>query len=222
MPVIKQCVYCGKEYKTKPSHATKRKYCSYECRNKGYVKKKAFIDCVVCKKQFEVYDNKWRKDAKYCSQQCKGKDQSNEKHWNYKGPGNRLIDNPEHVSEMRRKLVQNSAKVKNTLRRGKMKRERNMVIEHHFTEWIELLKKHDNICFYCGVRMTKIPGKKQRTRDHIIPISKGGTDKIENIVPACRSCNSRKGKLTLDEFLEKTGKVKTDIKASSLELEKYK
>ncbi|MFF2754809.1 HNH endonuclease [Psychrobacillus sp. NPDC058041] len=29
------------------------------------------------------------------------------------------------------------------------------------------------------------------------------TDKLENIVPACRSCNSKKGTLTLDEFLEK-------------------
>lgn len=181
------------------------------------MKERAFISCVVCKKQFEVYSNKWRKDAKYFSQQCKGKDQSNEKHWNYKGPGNRLVDDPEHLRERRRNLVINSEKVKDCLRRGKMKRERNLIVEHHFTEWIDLLKKHDNMCFYCGVKMTKTPGIKQRTRDHIVPICKGGSDKIENIVPACRSCNSKKGKLTLDEVLEKTGKVKTDNKASSLE-----
>ena len=116
--------------------------------------------CIVCHTEFKVHNNKWRKDAKYCSQQCKGKDHSKEKHLNYKGPGNRLQDDPEHVRERRRNLVLNSENVKNTIRRGKMKRERNLLIEHHFTEWIELLKKHDNRCFYCGVRMTKTPGKK--------------------------------------------------------------
>lgn len=211
MPVIKKCNYCEKEFKTRPSHASKRKHCSYDCRNKGQMKDRALKVCIVCKIEFEVYDNKWRKDAKYCSQQCKGKDHSNDKHWNYKGPGNRLEDDPAHAKARRRNLYLTSDKIKNNIRKGKMKRERNLVVEHSFTEWIELLKKHDNICNYCGVRMTKTPGKKQRTRDHIIPISKGGTDKIENIVPACRSCNSRKGKLTLDKFLEKIEKVKTKI-----------
>ncbi|QFF98863.1 hypothetical protein PB01_08470 [Psychrobacillus glaciei] len=95
----------------------------------------------MCQNEFKIHNNKWRKNAKYCSQKCKGNDQSNENHWNYNGPGNRLKDDPDHVSEMRRKLVRNSAKVKNTIRRGKMKRERNMVVEHYFTEWIELPKK---------------------------------------------------------------------------------
>ncbi|WP_053589665.1 HNH endonuclease [Bacillus sp. FJAT-22090] len=211
MPVIKKCVYCGKEYKTRPSRAEKRRYCSNKCQGKA-ITNLVIKKCIVCQTEFKVHNNKWRKDAKYCSQQCKGKDQSNEKHWNYKGPGNRLEDDPAHMKARRRNLYLTSEKLKNNIRKGKMKRERNLIVEHHFNEWTELLKKHDNICFYCGVRMTKTPGIKQRTRDHMIPISKGGSDKIENIVPACRSCNSKKGKLTFDEFLEKIGKVKPIIK----------
>lgn len=53
-------------------------------------------------------------------------------------------------------------------------------------EWLALQQRYDFKCFYCG-RESKL------TKDHIIPISKGGEDTIENIVPACWSCNRRKG-----------------------------
>lgn len=209
MPVIKKCVYCGNEYKTKPSHAGRRTYCSKKCQGLD-ITTLINRNCVVCKKSFTSHNNPTRKNAKYCSQQCKGIHVSGEKHWNYKGPGNRLEDDPAHMKARRRNLYLTSEKLKNNIRKGKMKRERNLVVGHNYFEWIELLKKHDNLCFYCGIRMTKTPGKKQRTRDHIIPISCGGSDKIDNIVPACRSCNSRKGKMKLDKFLEKLDEVRNN------------
>jgi 5-methylcytosine-specific restriction endonuclease McrA len=39
-------------------------------------------------------------------------------------------------------------------------------------------------CVYCGDRAT--------TADHVRPLSSGGRHVIENLVPACRSCNSSK------------------------------
>jgi len=56
-------------------------------------------------------------------------------------------------------------------------------------EWFDILEKYNYRCVHCGVEFDceNLP-----TRDHIIPISKGGNNIKENIVPACRSCNSKK------------------------------
>ena len=40
-------------------------------------------------------------------------------------------------------------------------------------------------------------------KDHFIPVARGGTDNIKNIVALCGPCNMRKGKKTWDEFMER-------------------
>jgi len=60
-------------------------------------------------------------------------------------------------------------------------------------DWQEILIRHGGLCTYCG-----IGGK--MTKDHAIPISRGGTDNARNIVPACGPCNSTKRNKTPEEF----------------------
>lgn len=43
-------------------------------------------------------------------------------------------------------------------------------------------------CFYCGTDITV-----GATEDHFIPLSKGGSNHIDNIRAACRPCNVKKG-----------------------------
>ena len=56
-------------------------------------------------------------------------------------------------------------------------------------EWKDILIKFDFKCVYCGCSFNK---NNPPTKDHRIPISKGGQNIKENVVPACKSCNSKK------------------------------
>lgn len=61
--------------------------------------------------------------------------------------------------------------------------------------WLSIIKSYGGKCAYCGCAPECL------TRDHIIPLSKGGADTPSNVAPACRSCNSKKRDLTVVEFM---------------------
>ena len=85
------------------------------------------------------------------------------------------------------RIYESAAAQKKACRRRRDLRLRNARCEiaHTEAEWRTLLSRHDGRCAHCGTA-------EDITRDHIIPISKGGTDDIGNIQPLCRPCNSRK------------------------------
>ena len=100
-------------------------------------------------------------------------------------------NNPERRKEHKRRYNQTetgkaTAQRANTRRRANLQKITNTLTAH---EWENILEKYNYICAYCGVEFDceNLP-----TRDHIIPISKGGNNTKENIIPACRSCNSKK------------------------------
>ncbi|MCP5152029.1 MAG: HNH endonuclease [Ectothiorhodospiraceae bacterium] len=53
----------------------------------------------------------------------------------------------------------------------------------------ELYRRDDHMCMYCGEKMVE----SLLTRDHVLPLSRGGTDTWSNVVTACRPCNHAKG-----------------------------
>lgn len=66
----------------------------------------------------------------------------------------------------------------------------------------KLAAAQDNKCYYCGT-LTTLEQRKinSATIEHLIPRSLGGTNRIENLVMCCASCNSLRGNLPIEDFI---------------------
>lgn len=55
-------------------------------------------------------------------------------------------------------------------------------------------------CQYCGRAAAELKPRESLTRDHLIPLSRGGTNDWTNVVTACSPCNTRKGNRLPEEL----------------------
>lgn len=77
-----------------------------------------------------------------------------------------------------------------TQQRRKIRKTKNGEYKISPKEWNKI---YSSSCVYCG-------SKKRISVDHVIPISRGGTHGIGNLVSACLSCNTSKGAKTITEW----------------------
>lgn len=103
-------------------------------------------------------------------------------------------EHPEKVAEYAR-LHKQRYPEKNR-ERARIRRARKAGAEgsHAHEEFIILCELVGWKCLYCGKPHTDFP----LTEDHIVPISRGGSDDISNIQPLCQHCNSVKGIKDID------------------------
>lgn len=75
---------------------------------------------------------------------------------------------------------------------------------HTEAEWRAKTAAAGHRCNYCLATLT--PATVQR--DHIIPITRGGSDAIHNLAPSCEPCNKAKGSMTAEEFFRTLAEVR--------------
>jgi 5-methylcytosine-specific restriction endonuclease McrA len=101
----------------------------------------------------------------------------------------RTKDSPERITQRRNAnyRYQQTEKYRAKRYREYAARKSAIVPSMPFTadDWKETVDRFQGRCCYCQQA-------KPLTLDHFIPVSKGGMHIKSNIVPACRSCNSRK------------------------------
>ena len=121
----------------------------------------------------------------------------------------RRQQNLEHYREIGRRSRNKHADERNAYQReyGKanrdklnlytnIRRARKLEVEgsHTDEEWQELKAFYNFTCLRCGKQE---PGIKL-TRDHVIPLTQGGSDSIDNVQPLCARCNSKKNNKHID------------------------
>lgn len=105
---------------------------------------------------------------------------------------------PERVAALSRaRTAAWRARNRETVRLGysaRRARAAGAVGSHSVQEWLDKVALLGGVCLYCGEA-------RALTRDHKVPFSRGGTNDIANVVPACRPCNERKHNRTAQEFI---------------------
>jgi hypothetical protein len=81
----------------------------------------------------------------------------------------------------------------------------------------EIFKRDGFTCQYCGKR----PPNTVLHLDHIIPVSKGGDNKTENLITACVDCNLGKSNILLDNSQESLNHITERKNEAAKQLREY-
>lgn len=189
-----------------------QRFCSKACRGKAFSGPRTSrqIRCEHCGNEFLAYASKLKRATRhYCSRACQIAGRTGDANPNWRGGmpscvcqncGTTFVIYAALVAKGEGKYCSNACRhaglriyidVQTARRehgrrrdtRERMARKDNRT--HTLAQWEDLKRRAKGRCVKCHQ-------KRPLTRDHIIPVSRGGSDEITNIQPLCHSCNARK------------------------------
>ena len=164
------------------------------------------IKCIICGNDFEGRS----RHLKCCSYNCS---KINKKHWTktyrlkeevkqrekeskykYNNSEKGKIKNRIREKNRPKTLARKISKHKSELKRRALK---NNCIHKDYSAWLKEVKSLNKFtCYWCN-KVFKI---NKLTLDHVIPLSKGGSDTKDNLVPCCMQCNRLKHAKLPEQF----------------------
>jgi 5-methylcytosine-specific restriction endonuclease McrA len=199
---VRACIVCSKEFTVIGERQNLT--CGPECSGirmewVSYLSKKPTksksLKCVICLKEFESV-----RTAVYCGGACASIGQHWASHMKHSSDEMKALSaarardyrarNAEAVRSRNRAYYQTDAGKTASKKAAYKYRAAAEKADGHHT-WSEFRDKCRDLgwkCYWCGCELNT----KTSTQDHVLPISKGGSNWITNIVPACKPCNSKK------------------------------
>lgn len=195
------CAWCGETFERKPRSSPKTRCCSVDCRNRlAYAERKAAPPSKACERCGTLF-TPTLETGRYCSRHCAGIVNATNRRTNVIC---RLCGEVYETAVPRHRTCPACAyraRIERTVRRNwlrKAHRRGAFGPSHTERDWTRLLSRHRGLCAYCGIQPAT-------QRDHIIPIARGGTDSIGNILPVCAACNMSKATSFVVEWRRRTG-----------------
>lgn len=94
-------------------------------------------------------------------------------------------ENKEKISERNKKFAKENKELVNVKSQRRRAIKRKLSSSLTVKQWNQVKLYFNNYCCYCGEEKTL-------TQEHFIALTKGGEYTINNIIPVCQNCNSRK------------------------------
>ena len=104
------------------------------------------------------------------------------------------IQHPEKLKEHRRKHRQTHMEQGRVYVRNRQSRLAGADGSHTAEDIRAIFDQQEGLCFYCHITLTKYHV------DHVVPISRGGSNSPDNLVIACPHCNDSKGSKLPEEW----------------------
>jgi len=214
-----ECAQCGKSFQVKRSHAEIRQCCSRPCkaawRSANALnydpERRVRKECEICGAILMIKESHKDIEGRYCSRACmaigyrerlagemnpnyqdgRSQDKEYQNEWSRKW----RAAHPERVQHWNRQVRAARRKATGTFTKDD--------VAYHW-------RQQDGRCVYCGATLNN-----DYHIDHIIPLSRGGTNFVGNIQLLCPTCNMRKGTMLSIEFKIRYGCA--DAKATIME-----
>ena len=194
------CKSCGAEFSSKKGCKSRiPMYCSSKCYGETL---KISSKCKSCSKEIESKHGVKKAGRVYCSKECQGlvrRGGSLNNEWRAA-----LSAGRKKSEKCKGPNLYNWKGGKENARR--IAKERYMKAKYGAGRLpVEYLKRvlvaQKMMCFYCECSLSKY-----KAIEHLTPLARGGKNETYNLVYSCKSCNSKKNKLTLEEFAIKNGR----------------
>lgn len=131
------------------------------------------------KEYYKEYNEQWKEENKdYCKEY--------RKQWYH--------ENKDHCRKYRKQYRKENIEMERLRTQKRRTKQKKLPATLTLEQWTSIKEDFNNQCAYCG--MTEEEHLKQfgeqLHQEHFIPLSEGGEYAHNNIIPACRSCNSSK------------------------------